>query len=36
MFTFPQIIVAGESIGGLADLLAADRDGRLEELLAAT
>ena len=35
MFTFPQIVVDGEAIGGFAELLAADRDGRLGELLAA-
>jgi len=35
MITFPQIIVAGETLGGLDDLVAADRDGRLRELLAA-
>jgi glutaredoxin 3 len=35
MFTFPQIVVEGEPIGGFAELLAADRDGRLGDLLAA-
>jgi glutaredoxin 3 len=35
MFTFPQIVVGGEAIGGFAELLAADREGRLGELLAA-
>jgi len=35
MFTFPQILVDGRSIGGFADLFAADREGRLSELLAA-
>jgi glutaredoxin 3 len=35
MFTFPQIMVEGEPIGGFAELLAADRDGRLSELLEA-
>ena len=35
MFTFPQIVVEGEAIGGFAELLAADREGRLGELLAA-
>jgi glutaredoxin 3 len=35
MFTFPQITVAGQPIGGFAELLAADREGRLGELLAA-
>jgi glutaredoxin 3 len=35
MFTFPQILVDGEPIGGFAELLAADREGRLGDLLAA-
>lgn len=35
MYTFPQIMIDGESIGGFAELLAADRAGRLTELLAA-
>lgn len=35
MFSFPQILVEGETIGGFAELLAADREGRLSELLAA-
>jgi glutaredoxin 3 len=35
MFTFPQILVDEEPIGGFAELLAADREGRLGELLAA-
>jgi glutaredoxin 3 len=35
MITFPQIVIDGESIGGFAELLAADRGGRLSELLAA-
>ena len=35
MFTFPQIVVEGQAIGGFAELLAADREGRLGELLAA-
>ncbi len=35
MYTFPQILVEGQPIGGFAELLAADRDGRLGELLAA-
>jgi glutaredoxin 3 len=33
--TFPQIIVADRPIGGFQELLAADRDGSLTELLAA-
>jgi glutaredoxin 3 len=35
MVTFPQILVDGESIGGFDQLLAADRSGRLQSLLAA-
>jgi glutaredoxin 3 len=35
MVTFPQIVIAGRSIGGFDQLLAADRAGRLPELLAA-
>lgn len=35
MITFPQILIDGKSIGGFAELLAADRAGRLSELLAA-
>jgi len=35
MVTFPQIVVDGESIGGFTELLAADRAGRLQSLLAA-
>ncbi len=35
MITFPQIVVDGETIGGLDDLIAADRGGRLKTLLAA-
>ena len=35
MFTFPQILVDGEPIGGFTELLAADRAGRLTDLLAA-
>ena len=35
MYTFPQIVIDGESIGGFQELLAADRAGRLPELLAA-
>lgn len=33
--TFPQIIVGDRPIGGFQELLAADRDGSLGELLAA-
>ncbi len=35
MITFPQIVIGGETIGGFQELLAADRAGRLPELLAA-
>jgi glutaredoxin 3 len=35
MYTFPQIVVEGQTIGGFSELLAADREGRLNELLAA-
>ena len=35
MMTFPQIVVGDQTIGGFAELLAADREGRLTELLAA-
>jgi glutaredoxin 3 len=30
MFTFPQILIDGETIGGLDELVAADREGRLK------
>jgi glutaredoxin 3 len=33
--TFPQILIDGEPIGGFDQLLAADRAGRLTEMLAA-
>jgi glutaredoxin 3 len=35
MYTFPQVIIGEETLGGFAELLAADRAGRLRELLAA-
>jgi glutaredoxin 3 len=35
MVTFPQIVIDGEALGGFDELLAADRAGRLSELLAA-
>jgi glutaredoxin 3 len=35
MITFPQIVIDGQPLGGFAELLAADRAGRLTELLAA-
>ena len=33
--TFPQIVVGERAIGGFRELVEADRDGRLEALLAA-
>jgi len=33
--TFPQIVVGERAIGGFRELLEADRDGRLDDLLAA-
>ena len=33
--TFPQVLVGKRAIGGFRELLEADRDGILEELLAA-
>ena len=33
--TFPQIVVGERAIGGFRELLEADRDGALDELLAA-
>ena len=33
MFTFPQIVVGERAIGGFTELLAADREGRLDELV---
>jgi glutaredoxin 3 len=33
--TFPQVLVGERSIGGFRELLEADRDGTLEDLLAA-
>ena len=35
MFTFPQIVIGEQPIGGFDQLLAADRAGRLPALLAA-
>jgi glutaredoxin 3 len=35
MITFPQIIIGDEAVGGFRELLAADREGRLQVLLAA-
>jgi len=34
MMTFPQVIIDDQLIGGFNELLAADRSGRLAELLA--
>lgn len=35
MFTFPQIVIGERAVGGFKELLEADREGRLGELLAA-
>jgi glutaredoxin 3 len=35
MYTFPQIMIGEHAIGGFTELLAADRAGKLSELLAA-
>ena len=35
MMTFPQVVIDGESIGGYQELVAADRAGRLSELVEA-
>jgi glutaredoxin 3 len=35
MFTFPQIVIGDQTLGGFDELLAADREGRLSTLLAA-
>jgi glutaredoxin 3 len=35
MFTFPQIVIGEEVVGGFRELLALDHEGRLTELLAA-
>jgi glutaredoxin 3 len=35
MYTFPQIVVGEETLGGFDELLEADRQGRLVELVAA-
>jgi glutaredoxin 3 len=34
-FTFPQVVIDGEVVGGFEELRAADRTGELNELLAA-
>jgi len=33
MMTFPQVIIDGELVGGFQETLAADRSGRLAELV---
>ena len=33
--TFPQIFIGGEAIGGCDDMMALEREGRLDALLAA-
>jgi glutaredoxin 3 len=35
MMTFPQVVVAGQLVGGFSEILAAVESGRLEQLLAA-
>ncbi len=35
MMTFPQILIGEELIGGYTETVAADKSGRLQELLAA-
>jgi glutaredoxin 3 len=35
MVTFPQIVIDEQTLGGFDELLAADRAGRLQQLLAA-
>jgi glutaredoxin 3 len=35
MMTFPQVVIDGELIGGFQELAAADRAGRLRELVEA-
>jgi glutaredoxin 3 len=35
MYTFPQIVIGEQTIGGFDELLAADRQGRLQSLLEA-
>jgi glutaredoxin 3 len=34
LYTLPQIVIDGESLGGFRELQAADREGRLRELVA--
>src|SRR5438105_3015759 len=33
MFTFPQIVIGEHPVGGFNELLAAEREGRLDELM---
>ncbi len=33
MMSFPQIVVNGQLVGGFSELLAAEQDGRLDDLL---
>jgi glutaredoxin 3 len=35
MITFPQIVIDDQTLGGFDDLVEADRQGRLRELIAA-
>jgi glutaredoxin 3 len=35
MMTFPQILIGDHTVGGFDELVAADREGRLVELVAA-
>jgi glutaredoxin 3 len=35
MMTFPQVLIDGKLVGGFQETLAADRSGRLQELLEA-
>lgn len=35
MMSFPQVVIGGEVLGGFQETLAADRSGRLRELVAA-
>ena len=35
MMSFPQVVIRGEVLGGFQETLAADRAGRLRELIAA-
>jgi glutaredoxin 3 len=35
MMTFPQVLIDGELIGGYDETVAADKSGRLQQLLAA-